>query len=826
MGTDSLPLESDELRKTFGDFGNAVRYLSRCARAVVGAHLDSLNEKPYWVRAPRELLESHLRVEFPEETADSSEQLQASLDLFSRGLGGVTLERREKWVWLKPDFKPFERKLRFIPTVFQLVQSIVGHSIPRPVLFDFYRMELRERFKVNDSPTFIRFALEWLDNFNRIVKRELEMTELLELVPGPGADKDSALCLIELFGFLRLLWPQVLPVGPKPAKIRSIRPYRIYHAADPAFVLSNLFGHSTGVTGLDYLFYGGVWGPGGEQGQENPSIVISGGPGLGKSTLAVALAAQVAARGGLALYLHFQLDSRTIVRQAVQFYRPLLPFFRLIMADEPGVECSEIGGPGGGRLVVSSMPTSTHEMITAALERLITKHDSLEGADVPSEERLVVFDSISACEGYGVPVSDWRRFLEGLTIELRARGYSVIFLVEQTHATTMASNIILRTSISVSAQPPRTVICCGRCHIAKSRWQACHRGDHAYTIRADEGIRVYPASAAIITVSWKREPHIRLTSAPEPIDPGIVDFDTFLARSPTGTDKGDSSNLSWWVRGSVTALIGPRGTLKTEFGLAFCQAEGIPKSDKDGHHEMSSSLFLHLAAESRGACGEQMFSRKTSRPTPFGGRYDIPFTGRQRNIGAVVHLFFKSGYLGPGQVIQVISDLITEKRDAGVPIRRAVIADAGNILPDFPVLKNDPAFIPALSNLLASQGITTLIIYSRPEHGGPDHIIDQVRSTTQNIIQCDRIFYGGQLRVALSVSRSFDETHDRGIYELEKTSEHDRPRKTGEHDRPQKTGEHDRPQKPANTIGLCTSSTRSTWCSMPSPAPPSRRKSS
>lgn len=775
MRNSSSVLTLQSLCQAFGGLHQAVSDLVRAARAVVRAHFDSMDQEQYRVRARMTDVVRCLEEEYGKTVVKGTESpWKAALDLLGEGHGGVTLLQGAEWAWFGENRTVFGASRRFIPTVFQMVRRILGNVIPRGVLHDLYRTELRDRYLIDDSPHFIHFALKWLECFNAVTKRKVALDDLLSLGGATNErDRQWVWGLIEVLGFLSILVPNVRRLESSRKSAGSnhelLRVYRIQHNADPAYVFSNLFGRSTGILGLDYLFYGGLWGPGGEGGQENLNIVISGGPGLGKSTLAGAMAAQVAARGGFALYLHFQLDSRTLVRQFHQYYRKLLPFFKLEVIGEPVPDASLTPATqpsDGGRLVISVMPTATHEVIEASLLKLIQDVDSR------NHERLVVFDAISACEGYGKPISAWRKFLEGLTLSLRTRGFTVAFLVERDTRRGdgfehYLSDVDLRlTATRVDGYLFRTL------RIAKSRWQACHRGNHTYTIRTDEGMRVFPSSAANITVEWKREPHIRVTERviddQEAIDPGVESFIKYLGR--VGPDRASGLRQSWWIKGSVTALIGPRGTLKTTFGIAFCDAVG---GDERGF--LPSALFLHLAAESSSGRTGQAFSRAIGRPCPVGTRYDIPLSSDSRSAhSSVTHLFFRSGYLAPGQVLHVVRELIGEKRDHGAPIRRAVIADAGNILPDFPALKKDPAFIPALCSLLASEGITTLLIYSRPEHGGPDYIIDQVRSTSQNILQSDRIYYGGRLRVAVSVSRSIDEAHDRGIYELEKTAHSER----------------------------------------------------
>ena len=57
-----------------------------------------------------------------------------------------------------------------------------------------------------------------------------------------------------------------------------------------------------------------------------------------------------------------------------------------------------------------------------------------------------------------------------------------------------------------------------------------------------------------------------------------------------------------------------------------------------------------------------------------------------------------------GQFLESVHDFIRDCRAKDIRIHRAVVTDAGN-LSNFPVLSQDPLFLPALCDLLTSHGI-------------------------------------------------------------------------------------------------------------------------
>jgi hypothetical protein len=412
-----------------------------------------------------------------------------------------------------------------------------------------------------------------------------------------------------------------------------------------------------------------------------------------------------------------------------------------------------------GLIVLSDIATTPVEEIQNIALRVA---NSPEAKDF--KERVVVFDSISAARGYGKDPDVWRTFLLEITAVLRALGYTVIFLVERSPRENVDfEDYVADLDIRLKQLEQDNHYLFRALEITKSRWQSSHRGQHVYSIETGSGMKVYPSSAAVIAARRRRETRVKYGKN-RPINPGVKDFARYLGRAKADGKKQQESSsefVSWWKKGSVTALIGARGSLKSSFAHAFSQTV------EEDSGVTPCSLSLHFADEFQSSLGD--LRRQNQRPTQFGVRYDIPLS---RNIGrdglspTLSYILFRSGYLASGHVLQTVRDVISEKRKLQTPIKRAVISDAGNIAPDFPALKDDQAFLPALCDLLTSEGITTVIIYSRPEHGAEDYVVDQVRSAAENIIRFESVSHAGREYSSISVERSADFSHDHGVYEI------------------------------------------------------------
>jgi KaiC/GvpD/RAD55 family RecA-like ATPase len=752
------PDPEDARRFLAADPRGTLILLARCARALNLAHFDSVPDKPGGFQGARRC---HLARRLDEEGVDppSWEMAKGLLAALSKG---PRLLESEDAVEIAGIRMP-GNKWRFSrPEVFPVLDYLLADSIPRPLLLDWYRAHLCARYAMDDSPTFTSFALEWVDAFNRIESESVAREDLLALNQAcfPHAPTDWSAGLIEALTFLSIL---SFRMGAK-----HLSRYRI-QKIDAAFLLANLLGRSTGISGLDYLFFGGLGLVPLKAGQAGQSLVISGPPGVGKSTLGLSLATQTAARGGLALYLRFELGQATVLGQIAQYHRKLMPFVRIQSQEGKQLEVPAAwpivtDASRRGLLVISDVATEPLREMQRGVVAELEKQREHSGP-----ERLVVFDSVSASRNLRTGQGDWRTFLRQTTAKLQALGYAVVYLVESDHGDgqeveEFMADVNVRLHTRSEADYPHSFRVL---EITKSRRQTSHRGEHVFSITSGVGMQVFPSSSAVLNARRRRESHLRYGEKPALIDPGIPGFATCLGTARPGQKEGE---VSWWRRGSVTALIGPRGTLKSSFAEAFCM-----KVDQASLGE-ASALSLHFADEfSVDRFGE--LRRAHRRPIVTGIRFDIPFHGHKRatlDKGApsssrdatLSYVLFRSGYLAPGHVLQAVADLIAEKRKQGLPIRRAAIADAGNIVPDFPALKADPVFLSALCDLLSTERITTVLLYSLPEHGAEDYVIDQVRSASENILSFSPVRYAGRELTALSVERSDNGTHSRGSYEL------------------------------------------------------------
>src|ERR1043166_2791212 len=669
------------------NYRTAARVIIGCTRALLLAHFDTAGagSKVFLGASDR-----HLQERLRQEGLHGSDWQQYEQVWTDCG-AGRSLDKRDGVYTLHGRRSARGAFAAHRPGVFSITEHLLGDVIPRPTLTDWYRFDLQKRYDLVDSSEFVAFALEWLSKFNEIRSGTISRQQLFALNDKrkrPIHPKWTE-ALVESLEFLAVLQ----------FTKSDLAGYKIKLTADPAFVLCNLFGRSTGSEGLDYLLYGGLWVPGGVPSIENLSVVVSGPPGVGKSTLALGMAVQVAARGGLALLFYFEPNQANVRRKIAQFYRSYEPFFRLRLGNLEASPNTSL--PPDLRLISAS------DIVTgpaAEIQNIATRVAAIAGTEVHGE-RIVVFDSISAAQGYGTDKTEWRSFFYETTAILRKMGYLVVYVMEgEPGGRADFEDYVVDVDFQLRRDEElKDNFSFRSLEIVKSRLQPSHRGNHIYSIETDAGLRLYPSSAAVGQARVRREARVRYQEH-KLIDPGVTNFAVYLGRVPN-----ERTAVSWWREGSVTALVGPHGLWKTLFADAF--ARTLPTAD----YGSGCSISLQFADEFQAFQGA--FTRESQRLSSFGVRYDVRLSppGEDGLFSTLSYILFRPGYLAPGCVLQTVRDLIAEKRKQQLPIRRAVISDASALSSSFPALKDDPIFLPSLCALFTSEGITTVVPYSRPQ---------------------------------------------------------------------------------------------------------------
>ncbi|HCR55873.1 TPA: hypothetical protein DIV49_02775, partial [Candidatus Saccharibacteria bacterium] len=747
-----------------------VTNITRCARSLISAHF-AFDDDQEIVGAPNEkLLETRLALDINDEI------WRFFLLLCQQTNQPVSLFIDDKFhrIGLLGQGQGYEMAYGR-PAVREIVDCLLSLYIPSSLITDWYRDDLTSTYSILDQTEFIEYTLSWLGAFNNLASEFCTRRELQRLSSDYSCVTseatvhwrdtqanwtDALIELLEAIGVLR--FSHKFPCG-----------YVIQRAADSSRVLNSFFGRGlTGAPGLDELFFGGLWVPGQNSPEskrnkfpETVQILISGEAASGKSTVATGMGVHHAARGGVTIFFSVEVPTSAIVRKISEHFRRYKPFISVVSyvlsADrsKDGVADDSITfhhrpdpiPEKNGWFVICHMPRGPIEDWRSYVNTVAQKW-SIK-SDVINSQKMIVIDSISALEGYGLPNVDWRKLLHSMSEQLRVLGYNLLQIEERSsYLVSDFQDFLADVHIKMQFQDSRSNEYRYRLlEVVKSRAQASHRGCHVVSIAHDQGLSVYPSSSAVISSQRRqvaRSSHYRKAS----INVGIPGFADCLA---SGYEDG---NVAWWRSGSITALIGERGAMKYTFGEQWLSQFAV-KQTRPG-----SALALHFGDEFP-PMGFAI-KRQHQRSFGWGERYEVSPDQFGGSSCGIDYVLLQSGYVAPGFVLQSIQSLIAERKKAQAPFRRAVISDLGNVNSSFPALLDDAAFLPALTEILTSEGITTLLVYSISQTAKSESVLNQVLSISENIIRLRPVQHAGHLLTAIWVERSASSLHNRGTYEL------------------------------------------------------------
>ncbi len=344
-------------------------------------------------------------------------------------------------------------------------------------------------------------------------------------------------------------------------------------AFDFEYLRSVLFGLWSAVKGFDDLFGGGgpyLFRP--NSGQSSRLFVVEGGVGLGKSTLGLSIAADIARKGGFSWMIPFEqtcADCRGYIRD-----HRMLPESYGVPIREGAVGFRSLVETNSGAATVL-LSRGTQETYKAVFQEVVEVASAVE-TDVV---RVVVIDPLNAIID-DVDASDpkSREAVLSFIDEARARGINIIVTAEsqefhhdgRVETFEKLADVVVRLSrTDASLSYSQRFI-----EVVKSRMQREQRGLHPYSIRSGSGIHVYPASPAIAARLRNRQ--VR-----------VADERSHFGWRPIDAVLGPDAIL----RGDVMVFRGTQGTLKTELAAAFALSYEKVSETQRGR---SCSVFVPL----------------------------------------------------------------------------------------------------------------------------------------------------------------------------------------------------------------------------------------
>jgi KaiC/GvpD/RAD55 family RecA-like ATPase len=558
----------------------------------------------------------------------------------------------------------------------------------------------------------------------------------------------------------------------------------------PEALMGRYFGLPTAIRGFDALFSG--WGPLlidaprvlsplaempllGPDPIGGRTVLVTGPYGTGKSTLTLEMAVDIARKGGVALIaameqspeeclyalgslgVHTRSESFDVVKEMreampllAQNYegRGLVAFLPVRLAPHTPTASAALNEAGGelssDALGTASSPESARPALGEPVEPERIKLEAFENflTEVRARLhwlsayplRLLIVDPISTVLDEDPALAlERRRLLLGLFHEAKQRGINIWITSERNRQARQEasfeeniSDIVIDLSIDRENHIGRRGI-----EIKKSRLQPAAAGRHSLLILPRGGIHIYPSSSYVSRTVAQTE--IR----PDPAEAHV---------NVPGIDRllGPGALL----QGDVLALDGPPGSSRTLVGVHFLFGSDAPQPGT------TNSLFVSDSDEAKLRSFVALAERSLSR-------------GRQGKKAANFRYYsVLPGSVEPSQILQGISDHLSNAMHQGHPIDRVMVSDLSRWELGMPLVKDEPAFGTALIGLLRRSGVTSVLLADYAAGDQTSILTDLIVNNADCILQFEQLEFRGQIRQFLRATKSREMAHRRDAVEL------------------------------------------------------------
>jgi KaiC/GvpD/RAD55 family RecA-like ATPase/transcriptional regulator with XRE-family HTH domain len=462
----------------------------------------------------------------------------------------------------------------------------------------------------------------------------------------------------------------------------------------PDFLINSVGGFSSGLWGLDMLLDGGLL----PQVGGGPVVLLKGKHGRGKSSVALEIAASLADQSHLVVYLSTEEQTSAILERLsyigyhareragerafrVEYADPRMGEHRTFhvstssFVDALDLE-QQLENPPvlrSGLLYVVSVPppfaalADRSDDIVRAIDYVQDRHQL--------RHVTVLVDSLDA-----VTSTKDRQDLERLFVQQRKPRRLTIFVCnDDATLKDYLADIVIDLSVRQRGDDntERTL------EITKGRTQNHRRGSHAFTIRSEEGVTVWPSVPSYLAL-WAQR--VRSTQEPKPIRWQVngLDIDALLA--------GDLK------QGSCSLLFGEPGTRKTPLALSFLAgalSADVRESDERG------VLFVSFVEDA---------GRLLSVARTYSGQLS-PMLGGRHFHRRVRVMFQPPEFFFPERIFHWLRKEISLH---GRSLSRVVVSGLGTYMAQSPPVSQDSALIPGLQEMFRKRDISSLFVECRP----------------------------------------------------------------------------------------------------------------
>lgn len=475
---------------------------------------------------------------------------------------------------------------------------------------------------------------------------------------------------------------------------------------------SRIFGSLSGIEGLNEIFGGGIL-PGVNLGRV---WVVAGPAGSGKTSLALHLSADMAARRHLVIYFSFEESYRNISDRAVMFRLYQHDRFQVRAVDddlESVIASAYDDEADRGLLLFYREPRYD---LSQALETIRTVVE--RRAPAWSRSLAVVIDSVDGLDQGAASPEDGdsrsgrRKLLRVLFRQLEEANYWAVLLTERSNPELPTLEHLADTYIEVG---PDESTGARWLQIHKCRPQEFQTGKHGYYLRDSQGAALVPNLRATQRATRRRVPATLSESRVIPLP------DALWGALPTPYVREKSSTLIWGNRLSGKTAFWLN--LLTEPSRRVPVAERNQLEDREHCRAALPSWLTDDAPACLVICFRtpaQRFRQALRSRRALQSRWN---RRRQR-----LRWYRPGPELTAAQVLRDLHRAIEQARIEGSPIERIVFEEIDALDALLPTLAQEPAFWPTVFGLLASEALTASYVFGSEMEREPPFIEQFVSS--------------------------------------------------------------------------------------------------
>lgn len=541
-------------------------------------------------------------------------------------------------------------------------------------------------------------------------------------------DSGLADCLVFWLFSRRFLFPSLTQAGH--VYVRGVLNHE--------FILNSLFHLGISVRGLNFLLEGGLR----FSDEYGHSLMLRGSPGSGKTTLALQIAADIAALGGTAFYFAVEHDLLRLREILERYGLTNHHLYSTVLAHElPSGKIAAAAKEGRGILVLGGLPQNSFD----DAQRVVLQHiDSVIGEQ--GRRHFCFIDSINAIQDFDAARETFRTIMLQFVLRATKGGRGLVLVDENrktggsvpSHEEYVIDTVIdLRNEESAVRGDTSLSLC-----ITKCRYQRRSPGSHYASmanIGTEKGFKVFPSPSAVI---WARQGRRRTRLKDVVKLSGMPSFQSRLFGRPvTGSQ---SSGLR---EHCLLAIVGPSGTHKSLLARTI-------------------ALFDHARPEAESCAVLSLRdhpSHLQSSSTPIAFLQKLQYAKERENLtlADVPLLTFYPGVLHPSVLLDRLTRALAHYKDIGTRISRLVIDDMGAITTSFPEIGASPLFLPALFQVLRTEDVSTFIVVSCPEPPATiqaTSLLEHLVPEADYVITTRNLTLAGEQIVGVSISKAENTT--------------------------------------------------------------------